>query len=62
MTKRVSKVLYYSNKKELNKVVQEIPIIDIKTKSFAIRLVKKNGISEKEIAIKLGEKVPKKIR
>ena len=58
MTKRVSKVLYYSNKKELNEVVQEIPIIDIKTKSFAIRLVKKNGISEKEIAIKLGEKVP----
>ena len=60
MTKRVSKVLYYSNKRKLNEVVQDIPIIDIKTKSFAIRLVKKNGISEKEIAIKLGEKVPKK--
>ena len=60
MTKRVSKVLYYSNKKKLKEVVQEIPIIDIKTKSFAIRLVKKEGISEKEIAIKLGEKVPKK--
>jgi len=60
MTKRVSNVLYYSNKKKLKEVVQEIPIIDIKTKSFAIRLVKKGGISEKEIAIKLGEKVPKK--
>jgi len=60
MTKRVSKVLYYSNKKKLKEVVQEIPIIDIKTKSFAIRLVKRNGISEKEIAIKLGERVPKK--
>jgi tRNA (guanine10-N2)-dimethyltransferase len=60
MTKRVSKVLYYSNKHKLDKILEKIPIIDIKKKSFAIRLIKKNGISEKEIAIKLGEKIPKK--
>ena len=60
MTKRVSKVLYYSNKHKLDKILEKIPIIDIKKKSFAIRLIKKNGVSEKEIAIKLGEKIPKK--
>jgi tRNA (guanine10-N2)-dimethyltransferase len=58
MTKRVSKVLYYSNKNKFNEILKEISIIDIKEKSFAIRLIKKNGISEKEIAIKLGEKIP----
>jgi len=59
MTKRVSKVLYYSNKNNFDEILKEIPIIDIKRKSFAIRLIKKKGISEKEIAIKLGEKIPK---
>lgn len=59
MTKRVSKVLYYSNKNNFDEILKEIPIIDIKKKSFAIRLIKKKGISEKEIAIKLGEKIPK---
>ena len=60
MTKRVSKILYYSNKKKLNEILKELPIIDIKKKSFAIRLLKRKGISEKKIAIKLGEKVPTK--
>lgn len=60
MTKRVSKVLYYSNKKKLDDILEEIPIIDIKKKNFAIRLIKKNGIPEKEVAIKLGEKIPKR--
>jgi len=59
MTKRVSKVLYYSDKKKLDEILEEIPIIDIKKKNFAIRLIKRNGISEKEVAIKLGEKIPK---
>ena len=60
MTKRVSRVLYYSNKNKFDEILKEIPSIDIKKKSFAIRLIKKNGIPEKEVAIKLGEKIPKR--
>ena len=60
MTKRVSRVLYYSNKKTFDEILKEIPCIDIKKKRLSIRLIKKNGIPEKEVAIKLGEKIPKR--
>ena len=60
MVKRISRILNYLKKIEIDEVVKEIPDIDIKDNSFAIRLLKRNGGSESKIAKLLGEKIDSK--
>tara|TARA_B100002051_G_C16640405_1_gene588309 strand:+ start:163 stop:1158 length:996 start_codon:yes stop_codon:yes gene_type:complete len=60
MVKRISNIINYLKYIEINEVIKKIPDIDIKNKSFAIRLLKKNGESESKVAKLLGEKISHK--
>ena len=60
MTKRVSKVIHLFDKSDdIDGTLDYIEKIDIEKKSFAIRVIGKRNVSEKEIAIKIGEKIAK---
>ena len=62
MTKRISEIIYYSERKNLDQVTKELTRIDIGDKKFAIRLIHGKNESEKDVAIRIGEKVPAKNR
>jgi len=62
MVKRVSNIINYLENIQIEEIVEKIPDIEINNKSFAIRLLKKNGESESKIAKLLGEKISSKNR
>lgn len=59
MTKRVSRIILSSKEKNIGKIVEKLPKLDIGNNSFAIRQICKNKISERKIAVKIGEKIAK---
>ena len=58
MTKRVSRIIHSSEEKDVGKVIEQLPTLDLGKSSFAIRQIRKNVISERKIAIKIGRKIP----
>ena len=58
MTKRVSKIIHSSNEKDIGKIIEQLPTLDLGKSSFAIRQIRRNVISERKIAIKIGRKIP----
>ncbi len=62
MVKRVSNIINYLGNVQIEEIIEKIPDIEINNKSFAIRLLKKNGESESKIAKLLGEKISSKNR
>ena len=60
MTKRVSKVIYSFNNKDINEIIDQIKEIDIGHKTFAIRMISRKMGDEQEIAVKLGAKISSK--
>ena len=58
MTKRVSKIIHSSKEKDIGKVIEQLPTLDLGKSSFAIRQIRRNVISERKIAIKIGRKIP----
>ena len=57
MTKRVSRIIHSSEEKDLGKVIEQLPTLDIGKCSFAIRQICRK-VSERKIAIKIGQKIP----
>ena len=62
MTKRVSKIIRSSKEKNIEKYIGKLPIIDIGNNSFAIRRISNSKMSEREIAVRIGEKISKENR
>ena len=58
MTKRVSRIIHSSEEKDIGKVIEQLPTLDLGKSSFAIRQIRRNVISERKIAIKIGRKIP----
>ena len=58
MTKRVSRIIHSSEEKDIGKVIEQLPTLDLGKNSFAIRQIRRNVISERKIAIKIGRKIP----
>ena len=58
MTKRVSRIIHSSEEKDIGKVIEQLPTLDLGKSSFAIRQISRNVISERKIAIKIGRKIP----
>jgi len=58
MTKRVSIIIHSSEEKNTEKVIEQLPTLNLGKSSFAIRQIYRNGVSEKKIAIKIGQKIP----
>ena len=57
MTKRLSKIIFHSDKKKVNHIIDDLNPIDIGQKSFAIRQIGRSNLDEKKIAVKIGKKV-----
>ena len=57
MTKRISRIIFYSDEMEIDNVLKKSPQIDIGNCSFAIRVIDKKKNSESNIAKKLGTKI-----
>ena len=57
MTKRLSKIIFHSDKKKINHIIDDLDSIDIGQKSFAIRQIGKSNLDEKKIAVAIGKKV-----
>ena len=62
MTKRVSRIILSSKEKNIEKAIEKLPRIDIGNNSFAIRRICRNEMAEKEIAVRIGEKISKENR
>ena len=62
MTKRVSRIILSSKEKNIEKAIGKLPRIDIGNNSFAIRRICKNEMAEREIAVRIGEKISKENR
>ena len=60
MVKRISNIINYLEKIQIDEIVEKIPDIEINNKSFAIRLLKEKRESESKIARLLGEKISPK--
>ena len=58
MTKRVSRIMHSSEEKNIETVIEKLPILDLGKNSFAIRQICKSRVSERRIAIKIGRKIP----
>ena len=58
MTKRISRIIFYTEEDEIGNILQNIPEIDIGNASFAIRTIDKKKLSEVDVAEKLGTKIP----
>ena len=58
MSKRVSIIIHSSEEKDIGKVIEQLPTLDLGKSSFAIRQIRRNVISERKIAIKIGRKIP----
>jgi tRNA (guanine10-N2)-dimethyltransferase len=58
MTKRVSIIIHSSEEKDIGKVIEQLPTLNLGKSSFAIRQISRNVISERKIAIKIGRKIP----
>ena len=58
MTKRVSRIIHSSEEKDIGKVIEQLPTLDLGKNSFAIRQICRNMVSERKIAIKIGQKIP----
>jgi tRNA (guanine10-N2)-dimethyltransferase len=57
MTKRVSKIILSSGQKNIWKVIEQLPLLELGKSSFAIRQICKNEVSERKIAVKIGERI-----
>ena len=60
MTKRVSKIILNSKKKNIANMLEDIDEIDIGNNTFKIRQMVKSNLKEKEITILIGEKINNK--
>ena len=60
MNQAISNIINYLENIQIEETVEKIPDIEINNKSFAIRLLKKNGESESKIAKLLGQKISPK--
>ena len=58
MTKRVSRIIHSSEEKNIGKVIEQLPTLNLGKSSFAVRQICRNVISERKIAIKIGQKIP----
>ena len=58
MTKRVSRIIHSSEEKDVEKAIEQLSILDLGKSSFAVRLICRKALSEKKIAIKIGQKIP----
>ena len=58
MTKRVSRIIHSSEEKDIGKVIERLPALDLGKSSFAIRQICRKAVSEKKVAIKIGQKIP----
>ena len=58
MTKRVSRIILSSEEKDIGKVIEQLPTLDLGKSSFEIRQICRNVISERKIAIKIGRRIP----
>mgnify|MGYP002525839979 FL=1 len=58
MTKRVSRIIHSSEEKNIEKVIEQLPTLNLGKNSFAVRQICRNVISERKIAIKIGQKIP----
>ena len=58
MTRRVSRIIYASDEKDIEKIVEQLPMLKLGEGSFAIRQICRNEFSERKIAIKIGQKIP----
>ena len=58
MTKRVSRIIHSSEEKDIEKVIEQLPTLDLGKSSFAIRQICRKAVSEKKVAIKIGQKIP----
>ena len=58
MTKRVSRIMHSSEEKDIEKLIEKMPTLDLGKSSFAIRQICRNVVSERKIAIKIGRKIP----
>ena len=57
MTKRVSKIILSSGQKNIGKVIEQLPLLELGKSSFAIRQICKKEVSERKIAVKIGERI-----
>ena len=57
MTKRLSKIIFHSQEKKINHIINDLDPIEIGQKSFAIRQIGKSNLDEKKTAISIGKKV-----
>jgi len=60
MTKRISRIIHYTQEEKIDDILKNIPEIDIGNYSFAIRIIQKKEKSERAIAEKIGEKISTK--
>ena len=58
MTKRVSSIILSSEEKDIEKVIEQLPKLNLRRSSFAIRQICKKAVSERKIAIMIGQKIP----
>ena len=58
MTKRVSRIIHSSEEKNIEKVIEQLPTLNLGKSSFAVRQICRTVISERKIAIKIGQKIP----
>jgi tRNA (guanine10-N2)-dimethyltransferase len=58
MTKRVSRVIHSSKEKDIEKFIEQLPALDLGKNTFAIRQICRNVVSERKIAIMIGQKIP----
>jgi len=58
MTKRVSRLIHTSEERDTEKFIEQLPTLNLGKSKFAIRQIYKKGVSEKKIAIKIGQKIP----
>jgi len=59
MTKRISNIIFTSNKNNIDLILNDLKKIDIGNKSFAIRQIGQNDLNSEKTAVLIGEKISK---
>jgi len=60
MTKRISNIIFTSNKNNIDLILNDLKKIDIGNKSFAIRQISQNALNSVKTAVLIGEKISNK--
>jgi len=60
MTKRISHIIFTSNKNNIDLILNDLKKIDIGNKSFAIRQISQNALNSAKTAVLIGEKISNK--